>query len=427
VTDLARLSATETAFANRERRVSATEVMEAAIKWIEAADPKLNASAGRTPPSVRPNAFANTLPYIFEGTITRDVEDAIVSLGVLQGAHSGDPNCHQMVNDFADAGLRDIKGMKTGFSPNLDVFQVEGKVSDVVADAVKVFVQAGAVVEEIKSSIRAPASLRAALRQDLALTLPEFPVTTRPKFLISSELSRGRVPFVHEIKSSKRRKTMKNTSKALALSAAMVVGAATASFAEERPITDVVIVEYLEFNLVEGANPDEFLRETLAMDEVLEGYVGFVARHLARNTDGSWVEVVCWTSLETAEAALCRRSADQGLPGAGQWRRAVSETLKGLRILISQEGLPGWRPFSTHTNRKNGDPFQQINRDRPMRKLTKSLALTMTMAMGAGAQAANIKDVTIDQIRNAAADACVGGKTYQVAYSHSVSEVAIVK
>ncbi len=43
MTDLARLSATETALAIRERRVSATEVMQAAIKRIEAADPKLNA------------------------------------------------------------------------------------------------------------------------------------------------------------------------------------------------------------------------------------------------------------------------------------------------------------------------------------------------------------------------------------------------
>lgn len=123
---------------------------------------------------------------------------------------------------------------------------------------------------------------------------------------------------------------MKNTSKALALSAAMIVGAATTSLAVIPPISDAVIVEYREFNLVEGANPDEFLRETLAMDEVLEGYVGFVARHLARNTDGSWVEVVYWTSLETAEAALCRISAHQGLLGLGQWRHAVGEILQRL-------------------------------------------------------------------------------------------------
>ncbi|WP_333847990.1 amidase [Phaeobacter italicus] len=108
------------------------------------------ASAGRTPLLVRPNAFANTLPYIFEGTITRTVEDAIISLGVLQGAHPADPNCHNMVNDFSDAALRGIKGMKIGYSPNLDVFPVENEVSEVVADAVKVFEAAGAEVEEIK-------------------------------------------------------------------------------------------------------------------------------------------------------------------------------------------------------------------------------------------------------------------------------------
>lgn len=107
------------------------------------------ASAGRTPLLVRPNAFANTLPYIFEGTLTRNVEDAILSLGILQGAHPGDPNCHDMVNDFSDAALRGIKGMKIGFSPNLDVFPVESEVADVVADAAKVFEQAGAQVEEI--------------------------------------------------------------------------------------------------------------------------------------------------------------------------------------------------------------------------------------------------------------------------------------
>ena len=107
------------------------------------------ASAGRTPLLVRPNAFANTLPYIFEGTLTRNVEDAILSLGILQGAHPGDPNCHEMVNDFSDAALSGIKGMKIGFSPNLDVFPVENEIAEVVANATKVFEQAGAHVEEI--------------------------------------------------------------------------------------------------------------------------------------------------------------------------------------------------------------------------------------------------------------------------------------
>ncbi|KIC08546.1 hypothetical protein RA19_18955 [Leisingera sp. ANG-M1] len=103
--------------------------------------------------------------------------------------------------------------------------------------------------------------------------------------------------------------------KSLALAAAMTVTAAAGAMAEALPINKAVVVEYLEFNLIDGANPDAFLRETLAMDEVLEGYDGFVARHLARNTDGSWVEVVYWTSQEDAEAALPRFVEDPRTKG----------------------------------------------------------------------------------------------------------------
>ncbi|WP_291732038.1 hypothetical protein [Leisingera sp. F5] len=103
--------------------------------------------------------------------------------------------------------------------------------------------------------------------------------------------------------------------KSLALAAAMTVTATVGAMAEALPINKAVVVEYLEFNLVDGANPDAFLRETLAMDEVLEGYDGFVARHLARNTDGSWVEVVYWMSQEDAEAALPRFVEDPRTKG----------------------------------------------------------------------------------------------------------------
>ncbi|MDE0695330.1 MAG: sugar ABC transporter substrate-binding protein [Boseongicola sp.] len=62
-----------------------------------------------------------------------------------------------------------------------------------------------------------------------------------------------------------------------------------------------------------------------------------------------------------------------------------------------------------------------------MNQIAKSIAFAMGLAAGGAASAADIKDVTIEQVRNAAANACEGGKSYQVAYSHSVSEVAIVK
>ncbi|WP_019297944.1 MULTISPECIES: sugar ABC transporter substrate-binding protein [unclassified Leisingera] len=62
-----------------------------------------------------------------------------------------------------------------------------------------------------------------------------------------------------------------------------------------------------------------------------------------------------------------------------------------------------------------------------MKTITKTVALVAGLAAGSLAQADEIKNVTIKQIREAAADACSGGQSYQVAYSHSVSEVAIVK
>ncbi len=62
-----------------------------------------------------------------------------------------------------------------------------------------------------------------------------------------------------------------------------------------------------------------------------------------------------------------------------------------------------------------------------MKNITRSLAVAASLVASSFAQAADIKDVTIAQIRGAAADACEGGETYKIAYSHSVSEVAIVK
>lgn len=112
---------------------------------------------------------------------------------------------------------------------------------------------------------------------------------------------------------------MKFNLKSLALTTTLAVSAlavtATTTFADVLPINKAATVEYLHFELIEGANPDDFLRETLAVDSILEGYDGFVARHLARNDDGSWVEVVYWETLEDGEAALPRFVEDPRTKG----------------------------------------------------------------------------------------------------------------
>ena len=54
-----------------------------------------------------------------------------------------------------------------------------------------------------------------------------------------------------------------------------------------------------------------------------------------------------------------------------------------------------------------------------------TLATAMTFAPAAFAQ--DIASVTMEEVRTAADKACEGGKSYKIAYSHSVSEAAIVR
>jgi len=108
------------------------------------------ASFGRTPLPVRPNAFGGTRPFIFEGPITRTVDDAALALTALAGYHPGDPYSLDDPQDFTTATRLPIRGMRIAYSPDLDVFPVEPEVAEAVAKAVRVFEDAGAVVEEVK-------------------------------------------------------------------------------------------------------------------------------------------------------------------------------------------------------------------------------------------------------------------------------------
>lgn len=63
-----------------------------------------------------------------------------------------------------------------------------------------------------------------------------------------------------------------------------------------------------------------------------------------------------------------------------------------------------------------------------MNTTIKIITMSFLMAIGStNALATDIKDVSTQDIRNAAGTSCESGTTYQIAYSHSVSEVAIVK
>jgi amidase len=82
------------------------------------------ASFGRVPVVMRPNAFAADTSFVFEGPITRTVEDAALVLNAIAGYDPRDPFAIETNDDFLAATRRSIKGWKIAYSPNLDVFPV---------------------------------------------------------------------------------------------------------------------------------------------------------------------------------------------------------------------------------------------------------------------------------------------------------------
>ena len=116
------------------------------------------ASFGRVPFLARPNAFgAADSPFLFEGPITRTVEDAALALTALAGYDPRDPfSLDEPAADYTAATRRSIRGLRIAYSPNLDVFPVDGCVAEVVGRAVQAFEEAGAHVEQVKLGITRP-------------------------------------------------------------------------------------------------------------------------------------------------------------------------------------------------------------------------------------------------------------------------------
>src|SRR6202521_1462456 len=112
------------------------------------------ASYGRVPFTGRPNAFASLTPFLFEGTLTRTVEDAALGLQVMAGPDPRDPFSLTDTLDFLAALSQPVKGWRIAYSPDFDVYPVEAGVARAVAEAVRGFAEAGATVEEVTVGIK---------------------------------------------------------------------------------------------------------------------------------------------------------------------------------------------------------------------------------------------------------------------------------
>ncbi|HJZ38690.1 MAG TPA: amidase [Solirubrobacterales bacterium] len=107
-------------------------------------------SFGRVPFFARPSAFVHTSPFIFEGALTRTVDDAALVLDSLAGHDPRDPYSVDGPIKFQDATKRSVKGMRIAYCPEYDVFPVDPRVSAVVKEAVLALEEAGAIVEEVE-------------------------------------------------------------------------------------------------------------------------------------------------------------------------------------------------------------------------------------------------------------------------------------
>ncbi len=106
-------------------------------------------SWGRVPVVMRPNAFAGTNPFIFEGLLTRTTADAALGLTALCGPDPRDPYARSDRPDYTTAPDRGVAGMRVAFSPDFGGFPVDARVARVVEEGVAALAEAGAVVETV--------------------------------------------------------------------------------------------------------------------------------------------------------------------------------------------------------------------------------------------------------------------------------------
>ena len=110
-------------------------------------------SFGRVPFVTRPNAFSGTDPFLYQGPLTRTVEDCALVLDAIAGHDPRDPYALTERTDFMAALQHPIAGRRIGYTQNYDVFPVDPRVRGAVDAAVGAFADAGAHVEEVSLGI----------------------------------------------------------------------------------------------------------------------------------------------------------------------------------------------------------------------------------------------------------------------------------
>jgi len=70
------------------------------------------------------------------------------------------------------------------------------------------------------------------------------------------------------------------------------------------------IIETVVFRLNDGVSRSDFLRAVEASSAFVTSVAGFVSRRLSCADDGTWIEHIEWTDMNSAEAAAAMVEAD---------------------------------------------------------------------------------------------------------------------
>jgi amidase len=109
---------------------------------------------GRVPFLGADDAFGATAPFIFEGSVTRTVEDGALAMRAMAGYDSRDLFAIEGSVDFAAATRASIAGKRIAYTRDYGIFPVDPEVKAVVDRAIHAFEEAGAHVEEVEIGLR---------------------------------------------------------------------------------------------------------------------------------------------------------------------------------------------------------------------------------------------------------------------------------
>lgn len=113
------------------------------------------ASVGTIPSVCRPDAWAATHPYCFNGGLAKTVEDSAILLNYMSCYNPKDPLSLDLgKRDFTKLMKNKIKGRKIGFTADFDIFPVETEVAQIVERSALRFEELGAVVEPVHFNLK---------------------------------------------------------------------------------------------------------------------------------------------------------------------------------------------------------------------------------------------------------------------------------